>query len=325
MSPHPASPVPAPAPEDAPPGPPPEGSALSLPATGAPSSPTPSTSQRAADFAKLVEVGRQSPQADAPWVELCVGPDVAKAFNYALALLRCGVRVLPLDGVGGLQAPESLRAQVSSCGLVLTGGGDIDPQLLGQPAHPGLGISGVLTERDLAERAWFWQAWQAQRPILAICRGMQLMNWCLGGSLWLDIDSELPLADFGWHPQGDLRREHAPVRPSAGWGHRQIERGLSKSDIGHAIELVPGSGIARAYGTTRIGVNSDHHQALRAVASPLRVTAWAEDGIIEGVEASCQPALGVQFHPELMWQGDPQHLAVFAAFAETARAWAKRG
>jgi putative glutamine amidotransferase len=181
-------------------------------------------------------------------------------------------------------------------GLVLTGGEDVDPawyQAERSPlCHP------PSRERDLFELALFAAARQRELPILGICRGIQLINVALGGTLYQDLPSERP----------------GPV---------DHDRPGSRSDRSHAIRLEEGSLAAEALGATSIRVNSFHHQAIRDLAPGLVATGWSEDGLIEAVEAGeGQPwMLAVQWHPEEMHAeaGAPDR-GLFKALVERAGA-----
>ena len=159
-------------------------------------------------------------------------------------------------------------------GLLLTGGHDMDPAWYDQPPSPALGA--VDRDRDEFDLALFRAARRRQLPVLGICRGLQVVNVALGGSLWQDLPSEQPGAVH-----------HDP--PGAGRDHRT-----------HQVRLTPGSRLARALGVTGLVTNSFHHQAIRQLAAELSVTARADDGVIEGAEGS-DPAwwlVAVQWHPE---------------------------
>jgi putative glutamine amidotransferase len=160
-------------------------------------------------------------------------------------------------------------------GLVLTGGEDVDPSWYNAELSP-------LTNppdrnRDLFELALFAAARQRELPILGICRGIQLINVALGGTLYQDLPSERP-----------GRVDHNPAG--------------ARADRSHAIRLAPGSLAAEALGATSLRVNSFHHQAVRDLAPKLVATGWSEDELIEAVESvEGEPwLLAVQWHPEEM-------------------------
>jgi putative glutamine amidotransferase len=176
-------------------------------------------------------------------------------------------------------------------GLILTGGEDVDPAEYGAPR--GDKTESIHTRRDKCEIAALQLARERRIPTLAICRGIQLANVALGGTLVQDIPTERP-SDV----EHDLSRERA-------------------SRV-HEVGVDEGSKLAKVLGDTTITVNSSHHQALDRVAPGLRVTARSPDGIIEGVEWTGDDwwMLGVQWHPEeLTRDGKPWDRRLFAAFA----------
>lgn len=160
-------------------------------------------------------------------------------------------------------------------GLLLTGGEDVDPALYRQTPSPLLGATD--RARDLFEIALFSEAHRRGIPVLAICRGIQVVNVALGGTLWQDLASERP---------GPV--EHATA------GARDART--------HAVRVQHGTRVAEAVGTTQLAVNSFHHQAIRDLAPGLVAAAWAPDGLVEAVEsAEKEPwLLGIQWHPEEM-------------------------
>jgi putative glutamine amidotransferase len=176
-------------------------------------------------------------------------------------------------------------------GLILTGGEDVDPALYGQAPHERLGPVNRL--RDETEIALVHAAREAGKPILAICRGPQLLNVALGGTLIQDIASCVQNA-LPHHPE-DARDARA-----------------------HEVIIEPGSRIAAAVGATQISVNSLHHQSILEPAAGLRITARASDGIIEGVESTDKDwwVVAVQWHPEEMSDSpEPWDRGIFRAFA----------
>jgi putative glutamine amidotransferase len=160
-------------------------------------------------------------------------------------------------------------------GLVLTGGEDMDPAWYQAAPHPR--ANPPSRERDLFELAIFAAARERELPVLGICRGIQVVNVALGGTLWQDLPSERP---------GEV--DHNPE--------------TARDERTHLVRLEPGSLTASALGGTEIRVNSFHHQAIRDLAPKLVATGWTEDGLIEAVEgAPGQPwLLAVQWHPEEM-------------------------
>jgi len=176
--------------------------------------------------------------------------------------------------------------------LILVGGGDIDPALYGGPRHPAL--YGVDRERDEGELALARRAVQSGVPTLGICRGTQLINVALGGTLHVHLP--------------DVVGERVPHR-----GSRPGEEAL------HEVEVEPSSQLARVLGATRIEPASSHHQAIRGLAPGLVVTARASDGTIEAVELPGHPwLLGVQWHPESTAARDATQQRLFEAVVRAA-------
>lgn len=207
------------------------------------------------------------------------------------------VRALEAAGLAPVVVPPLADPEVAAsivagaAGLLLTGGEDVDPARYGAAPHPALGP--VNAARDATELALVEAARAAGCPVLAICRGIQLLNVALGGTLVQDLPSERPSA--------------VAHDPGAGRDART-----------HEVRLVEGSRLARAAGATRVVANSLHHQAVDRVAPGLVVTGTAPDGVVEGVETPGDAwwVLGVQWHPEeLTATPERWDRGVFAAFA----------
>lgn len=181
-------------------------------------------------------------------------------------------------------------------GLLLPGGGDLNPLLYGQLPDPR--THHVTPWQDEFEIGLLRLALAARLPILAICRGMQLLNVCLGGTLVQHL------------PDGPVRHRGQTVRDPS---------------IRHPVEVAPGSRLAGIIGAYRV-VNSRHHQALGRLGAGLRVTARSDDGIAEAVELQPDPfVLGVQWHPEDMFGADAGSEELFAAFTAAAQEVAQAG
>ena len=158
-------------------------------------------------------------------------------------------------------------------GLLLTGGEDVDPARYGASPHPVLQT--INAARDATEVALLAAARERRLPVLAICRGIQILNVALGGTLVQDLSSERPSEVKHDQPHDRAARTHD-------------------------VTIAAGSKLAVATGVTAMAVNSYHHQAIDRVGAGLRVTATASDGVIEGGEVE-DPAwwvLAVQWHPE---------------------------
>jgi putative glutamine amidotransferase len=183
-------------------------------------------------------------------------------------------------------------------GVLLPGGGDLDPASYGGAPHPR--ASGVDGERDAAELALAGWAAHERKPLFGICRGAQVLNVALGGSLYADVSE---------HP-GAERHDYYP--------------GLPTDLLPHAVEVEGGTRLAAALGASLVLVNSLHHQACRALAPGLLAAARAPDGLVEAVELPAHPfALAVQWHPECL-PDMPEMQRLFEAFVAAA-AQAARG
>jgi putative glutamine amidotransferase len=186
--------------------------------------------------------------------------------------------------------------------VILTGGDDIQPALYEADLTPRLKktISPADPLRDAFELAVIREVFRQRKPLLAICRGQQLVNVAFGGTLIVDI--ALQVADAFNHSRTDL-----------------------KDRIVHDVEIQAGSLLHNIFKTTRLGVNSSHHQAVGRVAEPFQVTARGPDGVIECLELAPQNArllpyfLAVQFHPERLVQPHPEFLKLFKSFIRACR------
>ena len=183
-------------------------------------------------------------------------------------------------------------------GFLLPGGGDINPKVYGEETIYS-NVSGVDDMRDALEFKMVKTVIDEQIPFLAICRGHQVLNVALGGTLWQDIATDMPEAvrhdNYGQFPRNYLAH---PIR-------------ITRDD----------SLLAQQLQTTSISVNSLHHQAIRDLADGLTVTAVAPDGLIEAVEVSGHPfALAVQWHPEHLVKDDPAMQKLFKGLVDAAQA-----
>lgn len=179
-------------------------------------------------------------------------------------------------------------------GLLLPGGGDVDPIIYQGQHHESLG--GIDHDRDRVELLLARTAVSHQKPMLAICRGIQVLNVALGGNLYEDIGSFMPNA---------LHHDNFGKTP--------------RNYLAHHVAIQPHSALARQLGKTDTAVNSLHHQGINRLAPELTVTATAPDGLIEAVEVPGHPyALGVQWHPENLIHDDPDMLALFSGLVAAA-------
>lgn len=209
--------------------------------------------------------------------------------------------VRALEGGGGLPlvlAPghpgDAGRLLDHLSGLILSGGADVDPALYGQERHEKLGR--VIPERDAFELALAREALRRGLPILAICRGQQVLNVATGGTLVQDIPSQIP----------GSKVDHDP----------DTERWATV----HQVTIRPGTRLREILGTETVAVNSFHHQAVDAPGTGVVVSATAEDGVVEGIELPGQPfAVGVQWHPESFWDHGRTFQPLFAALVQAAQ------
>jgi putative glutamine amidotransferase len=209
--------------------------------------------------------------------------------NYTVALAACDAVPLVIP----LGLPEPILRDILSRldGLLLSGGVDVDPAHYGEEHHPQLGqVDAVRDTTELNLARW---ALAADLPILAICRGIQLLNVAAGGSLYQDIKAQLP----------DAARHSYKLAETA-W-EQPTQR----------VQVVPGSRLAGILGATEVMTNSFHHQAVKQVGEGFVAVACTADKVIEAIEnPSHRFAIGVQWHPEGMFHVDRPARRLFEAF-----------
>jgi putative glutamine amidotransferase len=222
---------------------------------------------------------------------------VSLSVKYDLAILQsCGIPVT---------APTTTdRALLAECvrrvdGVVLTGGDDINPDLYDKnfprAVRKTVGTTPDGGGRDLRELILIEETFRQRKPLLAICRGHQLLNVALGGRLIADIRRQVP---------GALN-------------HQRLDKA---GELVHEVSLTAGSLLARIAGKRILGVNSSHHQAVLEPAEPLMATARSSDGIVEAMELRPEAGrrmpfmLGVQFHPERLTERYAEHRTIFLRF-----------
>jgi len=194
----------------------------------------------------------------------------------------------------GAEPPEEFD------GAVLGGGCDVDPSRYGQSPRPGAELE-LDADRDVTDFAVFEKAWRAGTPIFGICRGLQVVNVALGGTLVQDIPTERPSEVIHQRPPRE------------------------KTRLDHEIAVSPGTLLSEIANRPTIAVNSRHHQAILVPAPGLRISATARDGLVEGVEwKKDRWLLAVQWHPENL-AGDPVSRALFSEFARAVREQAAEG
>lgn len=219
--------------------------------------------------------------------------DPCTSSSYLHALSESGA--LPLLLPLSLSKQDCIQLCNMLDGFLFTGGPDIHPFSFGEETLEGCGSLSAL--RDRTELLLFSIAHARKKPILAICRGVQLVNTALGGTLYQDIRKQtertLPIAH---------RQPYSPSVPS------------------HHVNVTPDSLLYKITTSETLEVNSAHHQAVHHPALSLRVSAAAFDGIIEALEQPEYPfLLGVQWHPELLFDSQAHARALFSAFVEAAR------
>jgi len=249
---------------------------------------------------------------------ILISPDIesrGKEFEDLSISLSCRYQEALIDAGGlPLTLPATLsREVIGQCvrradGVLLTGGDDIDPRLyangLKESLRKTVAMTGDGGARDLRELLLIDEVFRQRKPLLAICRGHQILNVALGGTLMTDIPSQ---------------KAHA-------LDHRRIDK---RSEIVHEVQLTRGSLLAKIVNGQKLGVNSTHHQAVARVATPLQVAARSEDAIIEALELRPGGShwlpllLSVQFHPERLMDRYRQHAAIFRAFIQACNAQAR--
>jgi putative glutamine amidotransferase len=214
--------------------------------------------------------------------------------EYVDAVRMAGGVPLVLPPVEG-ETPEGLDAVA---GLILPGGGDVDPEHYGGGHHEA--NYGISQERDRFELALARAAIvRSTMPLLCVCRGMQLLNVALGGDLIAHIPDQ--------------------------FGTAVVHRAPQLKPVPHGVRLDPQSRLARLLDGTELTVQSVHHQAVGRLGDGLRAVAWSDDGVIEAVESERHAfVIGVQWHPELDALSDSRPLRLFEELVACAGAYARR-
>src|ERR1051326_3068890 len=240
---------------------------------------------------------------------ILVSPDVeekgSELGDFSISLSAKYQRALTEGGAIPLAMPATICPRViAECvrhcdGVLLTGGEDVDPRLYANGTVARLRRTVTVTPdggaRDLRELMLVDEVFRQRKPLLAICRGHQILNVALGGTLVVDIRTEMP---------GALN-------------HRRNDK---KSKIVHDAHLTDDGLLAKITGKRTLGVNSTHHQAVARSAEPLSVIGRSRDGIIESMQLKPEASrllpvlLSVQFHPERLVDRYPEQRAIFSAF-----------
>lgn len=181
-------------------------------------------------------------------------------------------------------------------GLLIPGGGDINPTQY-QGDQENSTVAGIDDDRDRVEFMLVRTAVAQQKPMFAICRGHQVFNVAMGGTLWEDVYSQMPAA---------ITHDHYRAHPM--------------NYTAHSVEIETDSHLAHHLGRNYTMVNSLHHQGVRQLAPALRASAYSPDGLIEAIEVPDHPfAVGVQWHPENLFHDDPAWLGLFKGLVEASQ------
>jgi len=219
--------------------------------------------------------------------------------TYQQAVMRAGGIPLALPAS---TSPDLISECVSRCdGVLLTGGEDVDPKIYTECLSPWVRRTVTVTPdggaRDVRELVLIEEIFRQRKPVLAICRGHQMLNVAFGGRLLADIGQQLPRA----------------------LNHRRMDKPL---ELVHEAALTPGSLVSKICKTLVLGVNSTHHQAVLEPAEMFTATARSRDGIVEAMELRPEMAarlpflLSVQFHPERLVHKHARYRAIFENFVE---------
>lgn len=234
------------------------------------------------DYADVFQNGGDLASISPKWHTVCE--------NYTRAVEEAGgiPLLLPI-----YKNEADLKYMLSTVdGILLTGGNDIDPLLYGELDRGKCGR--IIPERDQQDIAIVRYIVQhTSKPMLCICRGIQVLNVAMNGSLYQDLESDGPF-------------------------YQHMKKNYPMNAVTHSVTIEQDSLLYKILGKSSLGVNSFHHQSIKSVGDGLRVTAKSEDGVIEAVELdSGEFVLGLQWHPEKMYDNEEQK-KIFRAFMESA-------
>lgn len=214
-------------------------------------------------------------------------------YYVAITLIGAAPILIPLLD----DEPEALRGAYDVCdGILIPGGVDVDPEYFGEQPHAKLGR--IDPSRDRTEMQLARWAVEDHKPILGLCRGLQVLNVALGGSLYQDLEEQYP---------DSIKHDYFP------------NYGYERDHLAHEVTLAKGSRLRHLMELDRISVNSMHHQGIKTLAPALTASAIAPDGLIEAAEvAGDHFCVGVQWHPEVFELTDPHTRHVFREFVSAS-------
>jgi putative glutamine amidotransferase len=231
-----------------------------------------------------------------------IPPSWVMSQRYILTLTAAGAIPFMIP----LVDEETLRGISDELdGVFLPGGADIDPSTYGRDPHPLCDRTD--RERDRVEMSLARWAMAESRPVLGVCRGMQLVNVAAGGTLYQDLAEQF---------DGAIKHDYFPFAGS----------NFARDYLAHEVEVAKESRLARIYGAGRLEVNSMHHQGIRELGAGLTATAHAPDGLIEALEGQGDNYLvAVQWHPEALTERESASRALFADFIAAATSFREQG
>lgn len=225
-----------------------------------------------------------------PWSPEAYG----QSYTYSDAIIRAGGAPVLIPITADTDTLKRVYDVVD--GILFAGGNDINPKLYGEEAS--VYTKDVSNKRDDLETKLLEWTMRDKKPMLAICRGAQLWNALLGGSLYQDILTEIPNAS----------------------DHDISTKRENLEHLAHTLKVDTTSRLAGIIDSATISANSHHHQALKVLGDGIKASAWAEDGIIEAIEGSGDSyAIGLQCHPESLHKAEPKWDLVFQSFIKSAR------
>lgn len=226
---------------------------------------------------------------DRPWADYVLGQ--SHAYSDAIVAAGGSPIILPI-----INDDAAISSQLKILdGILFAGGDDVGPAYYGEEPYDSVENSEA---RDSYEMKLISQAFARDIPILGICRGMQLINIARGGNMYQDIPTDLPNT----------------------LNHHRSSHEKNDAFLSHNLNVLPETVLAKILNKNNIQTNSRHHQAVRSVGAGLKVNAYAEDNIVEGIEdASAKFLVGVQSHPESLFsKAESAWFPLFQAFVKAA-------